>query len=100
MPAFFVSWWLCVFVSLYLLDSHPIERSIDEDHGNHQEDDGNRSRQRRPLIVRNRNPEIHGQQSEQRRELDDRVQGHRTRVFEWIAYRVADDGCGMQFRSL
>ena len=53
----------------------------------------------RPLLFGKRNAEFHGQQSEQRRELDDRVQRHRRRIFERIAYRVAHDSRVVQRRA-
>ena len=44
--------------------------------------------------------QLHGQQAEQRGELDDRVEGHRRGVLEGIADRVADDRGVVQRRAL
>src|SRR5439155_26906604 len=43
---------------------------------------------------------LHCQQSKQRCELDDRVQCHRTCVFERIAYGVANNSSCVQIRAL
>src|SRR4029078_13353791 len=53
----------------------------------------------RPALLRQRDRELDGEQSEQRRELDDRVERDRRRVLEWIANRVADDSRRVQRRA-
>ena len=52
------------------------------------------------LLLGQRNRQFHRQQSEQRGELDDRVQRHRRRVLERIAHRIADHRRIMQRRAL
>ena len=46
------------------------------------------------------NGQLHGQQTEERGELDDRVERDRRRVFEWVADRIADHGGIVQRRAL
>src|ERR1035437_2926472 len=77
---------------VFALDAHAVEATVDEYHRDREEDLGEARRQRVVLAVlpRKLDGERNGQQSEQRGELDDRVQGHAAGVLEGIANRVAD----------
>src|SRR6185312_1214403 len=55
---------------------------------------------RRALFASQAYSQLHGQQTEQRSELDDRVESNRGSVFERITYRVAYYRCVMQGRAL
>src|SRR5260370_7025850 len=72
-------------------DAHPVERTVDEEERNDEEGGGENVRQAAAL----RGSQLHGkldaEQAEESRELDDRIQRIRRRVFEWIANLVADD---------
>src|ERR1043166_634721 len=77
-------------------DPHSVKASINEEHGDQKEYRRERRREIRALLACEIDSQRYGQQAEQRRELDDRVQRDGTRVFERIAYRVAHDSRVMQ----
>ena len=81
-------------------NAHSVERAVDEEHGNEEEHQGEHHAEPMPLLRRQRHGKFDGQQSEQRRELDDRVQGDRRGVLERIADRVADHRGLMQCGAL
>src|ERR1039458_4731094 len=88
------------FLLRALLDPHRVERPVHERKRHHEEPSSQYSRQSRPLIDGQLHSQLHRQQPEQRRELDDRIQRYRRRVLERIAHGIADDGCIVQWRTL
>src|ERR1700722_17854457 len=82
------------------VDAHPVEAAPHEEdhHGEtHRRDDGRGlARDGVRLVVR----ELDGQETEEGRELDDRVHRDAAGVLEWIANRVADDARVVQRRAL
>ena len=82
------------------LDSHPVERSPHENRRPEDEHPRQHVAQQRAVLFSKLHAKFHREQSEQRRELDDRIHRHRRRVLERIADRVADDRRGMQRRAL
>ena len=76
---------------LFDFDPHAVEAAV---HEHHRDRPGTRPTapwsSTGPCWSRQRNRQFHRQQAEQRGELDDRVQRHRTGVLERIADRVAD----------
>src|SRR5260370_32617621 len=75
-------------------DAHPVERTVDEEEGNDEEGGGENVRQAAALRGSQLHGKLDGEQAEESRELDDRIQRNGRCVFEWIANRVADD-CGV-----
>src|SRR6266576_3331168 len=72
-------------------DPHGVERAPDEHQGNHQERGREHEAQRRAPLGGQRDGELDGEESEQRRELDDGIHGDRRRVLERIADGIAHD---------
>ncbi len=81
-------------------DAHGIERTPDEDLSDDEENSGDRHCLTDADLTIHRYGQFHGQQSEQRRKLDDRIHGHRRGIFERIAHRIADDRCIVKRCSL
>ena len=84
-------------LGLSLSNSHAIERPPHEHDGNGQKHCRQQGRHQRAPFVREADRQLDRQQSEQRRELDDRVHRDRRRVFERIANGVAHDGRRVEF---
>ena len=72
------------------LNAHAVERTVDEDHRDQQEGDREAQRNECTLLFFERDGQGHGQQAEQGRELDDRIQRDRRGVFE----RITDGASG------
>src|SRR5512135_3131152 len=85
---------------LRALDAHPVEGPPHEHYRENEERGRERVRQGRAPLAGERHRELHCQQTEQGRELDDRVHGHRRRVLERIAHRIADHRRVVQRRAL
>ena len=75
-------------------DAHAVEAAVDEDEGDDEEDGGQDVRQAFALGCGQLHGEFDGEEAEERRELDDRVEGDGGGVLEGIADGVADD-CGV-----
>ena len=69
-------------------DPHPVEGTVDEDQRDEEEDHGHAEFQ---AGVLHRYGDLHGEQAEERRELDHRIQGDRRGILERVAHGVADD---------
>src|ERR1039457_5565956 len=80
----------CPTQLVFALDAHTVEATVYEDHRDREEDHGEARSQGRTLLGGEVNGKVNGQQSEQRGELDDRVECHGAGVLEGIANRVAD----------
>src|SRR6266498_3737753 len=86
--------------SLFCPDAHAMKRAPNEKDGN-QKEDGCQYQSKRPaLLFRQAYRQFHGQQAEERRELDHRIHCHRRSVLKRIADRVAHDCRIMQRRAL
>src|ERR1019366_4267128 len=77
-------------------DPHPIERTPDENDRKSKENGRQEVAHERTLVGRQLDGELDGQEPEERRELDDRVQGHRRGVLEGIADGIAHDRRGVK----
>src|SRR5260370_3603191 len=85
---------------VFAFDAHAVETTVYEDYRYSEEDHGEARRQGRTLLGGEIDGHGNGQQSEQRGELDDRVEGHTAGVLEGIANRVADYAGIMQRSAL
>src|SRR5260370_30078395 len=81
-------------------DAHPVERTVDEEERNDEEGGGENVRQAAALRGSQLHGKLDGEQAEESRELDDRIQRNGRCVFEWIANRVADDRGVVERRTL
>src|SRR5205085_7863871 len=75
------------------LDPHSVERAPDEEERDEEESTGQIMRQGRVAVVTfgETHSQLNSQKTEQRRELDDRVERDGRCIFEGITNRVADD---------
>src|SRR5262249_45628861 len=81
------------------LDPHPVEGAVDEDE-RETEEDGREDRRRRRVGALHLLRELDGEEAEERRELDDRVERDARRVLEGVTDGVADDRCVVKRRAL
>ena len=81
------------------LDAHAVERAVDEDERDHEEDRCQQMQSMPPVSARQLDGQLDGQQAEQRGELDDRVQRDRGGVLERVAHRIANDRGVVQRRA-
>src|SRR5205807_1819033 len=72
-------------------DAHAVERAINEEHGDGEED-GRQQMAQSGVLAFHAYRQFHRQQSEQSSEFDHRVHGHRGSVFERISHGIADHG--------
>ena len=81
-------------------NSHRVERAIHEAYRHQEKDQRQNIADTRPCLFCQLDSQLHGQESEQSGELDDRVQGYRRGVFERVAYSVANHRGCVQFGAL
>src|SRR5712692_5826163 len=81
-------------------DAHRVERAPDENDGDGEEGGGEEPGEAGALLGREPDGQLHREEPEERRELDDRAHRHGGRVLEGIADRVADDGRRVERRPL
>src|ERR1051325_1781153 len=67
-----------------LADAHPVERPVDEEHRDDEEHRGEDAGQAALSVLRHLHRELHGEEAEERRELDDGVERARRGVLERI----------------
>jgi len=72
-------------------DAHTVERAVYEGERHDEKDRGEYVREAAALRGGQLHGKLHGEKSEERRELDDRVECDGGSVLEWIADGVADD---------
>ena len=80
-------------------DAHAVERAVDEDEGHHEECRRQDVRQVVALAGGKLHGQLDGQQAEERRELDHRIERDGGRVLEGIADGVANDRGVVQRRA-
>src|SRR5512146_3050398 len=73
------------------LDSHTVERAVHEEQCDHEEHPREHVAQHRTALLGERHCQLDGEQSEERRELDDRIERDRRRILERVTNGVADD---------